>query len=757
MAQPLSSTDVADALQRLSAVTAGRSLSFPEGSPQWSAEDIQAHWNVVAHSAGADGRGPLAGPAADSTKVLYDHVETVIISSIAPDCFDIYEACFETLAKIGSFLQDTASKEILYHLLEEVSEVYDVLLSCVETYEWVQPGATGLLRLWMMQVIVACVGAENMTGLTLMELTNNDVSGAVSLISFILQCEHAPFELQDAAGRCLVELTTADSVFMQRAQEGDAEDMQNQQIAKLTAMLNRHVNGLIKGIIQFDTVEAFGRSICFVQMSHTHTDIIVKHFLTTIHNCLLYCSENQKKLRQHLATQSSIVAEIMIPYVNNILPALYDHPNCGPQMIEWQNLKATLTTFVVVTFNINVFRPAMRDDDIMVRVCAVPNILTHISMLELLIKICLNVDFTKGPHADHILACIKGGFDALPTESALRLRKRLTSDQSMRLAYSRAARDAVAALSFALAPPEGAEVEQVAASETRARARRRKNNWRSARAKRKKRLFAMRNASAKGQEVPGDTADAEDAGEADSDSEDEAEHMIGAVNWESSLGRSDEAGVPSGALCQLTGTLMHDPVATPDGYIYERAALEDWMTTSASNPLTGAPLSMDQCVTPAGLQENIQGYQMQMLSACQIAPGAFEEPPPMDIDAPAAAPPAPAAPAPATGPSLLGDLPTLQKEKEEAQAKKKEKGKIRIESRSVVDCPEDMRCAIDGKVCVNPLRSPYGHLFEKKTLERWVQNCGSVCPITGKALRIDECTPDAETKKRIVRFLKGQQ
>lgn len=37
-------------------------------------------------------------------------------------------------------------------LLEEVHEVYDVLLSCVETYEWVSPGATGLLRLWMLQV-----------------------------------------------------------------------------------------------------------------------------------------------------------------------------------------------------------------------------------------------------------------------------------------------------------------------------------------------------------------------------------------------------------------------------------------------------------------------------------------------------------------------------------------------------------------------------------------------------------------------------
>ena len=55
-----------------------------------------------------------------------------------------------------------------------------------------------------------------------------------------------------------------------------------------------------------------------------------------------------------------------------------------------------------------------------------------------------------------------------------------------------------------------------------------------------------------------------------------------------------------------------------------------------------------------------------------------------------------------------------------------------------------MRCAIDGKVMVNPVRlhlvvlqfkavllvqevlSRYGHHFEKKTLEKWFGNCGSV-------------------------------
>ncbi|CAE8693924.1 unnamed protein product, partial [Polarella glacialis] len=579
----------------------------------------------------------------------------------------------------------------------------------------------------------------------LMELTDNDVSGAVSLISFLLRCEQAPFEMQNAAGRCLVQLTTADSVFLNQSEDGSAPDFQNQQIAKLTGMLNRHVNGLIKGLIQFDIVEAFGRCICQHQMSHTRTDIVVKHFLTTIHNSLLYCSENQKKLRQHLATQSTIVQDIMIPYVHNILPALYDNPSCGPSLLEWQNLKSTLQTFVVVTFNINVFRPQLRDNDLLPKVCEVPNILTHVTALELLMKLAINVDYTKGPYCDMLTAVFQGAFDRLNPENQARLQRRLVSEQSTRLPFARSSVKACELLAFALSAPTGEEATPEAAATRRAN---KKHKWRSGKAKRRKRLFALHSAD-KGA-TDGDGEGGDEDGEDDSD-DDDMPALISADGWEGTLGAADEAGIPSKALCQLSGSMMTDPVSTPDGYLFDRAALEDWTSQHATNPLTGAPLAMDECAERADIQSYIQGYQMQMLSACEIAPEAFEQPLALSAaDVPAAAPVL------TTGPSLLGDLPNLSRGGESPPRAKKEKSKIRIESRSVVDCPDDMRCAVDGKVMVNPVRSPYGHFFERKTLERWMQNCGSVCPITGKSLRLEECEPDAETKKRIVKFLKGQ-
>eukprot|EP00439_Symbiodinium_sp_Y106_P046259 s1999_g5.t2 len=919
------------------------------------------------------------------------------------------------------------------------------------------------------RVLFAIFG-DSLTGLMLMELTDNDVAGAVSLISFIVRCDQAPFEMQSAAGQCLVQLTTADSVFLSKTDAG-GEDWQNEQITKLTNMLNRHVNGLIQGIIQFDIVEAFGRCICQHQMSHARTDIIVKYFLTTvaargckicnldadtcygvvtccshlfcgpcfsqwveyqrdgaekplpsvpcpacmrplkredvkalepegsgsilwrlystqkehggacvwvgplleykehmhkcvdgaaafikarlepmpvtlfcssiatepskdiskscslksnppnpqadlqpvpakqacsgretgskapkhvkdvqkwqqdaqteaaklapqavtkvvlcrhfeklgtcrlgakctfahgkeelqtqpnckglrktmlcrhfeqghcwrgescmfahgegelrdkklylppevllrksqlcrhfmgtgvcwfgdscnfahgeddlqannstavwtkcrlsgsdrcteIHNCLLYCSANQKKLRQHLATQSTIVQDIMIPYVYNILPALFDNPACGPALIEWQNLKATLQTFVVVTFNINVFRPHLRDSDMIPKICEVPRILTHISMLELLVKTAINVDYPKGPFCGKLTETFQAAFDQLPTESQARLQRRMTCEQSMRLPFSRSSVKAVELLSFAFGAPEASPEAAAANHSTKQR------KWRNAKnkARRRKKLFSMQASSKNGEEPEADDEQGED-------SEDDMPPLIPGDGWEASLGTADEAGVPQKAVCQLSGALMHDPVSTPDGYLFERAALEDWTSQHGSNPLTGAPLAMDEVVDREDIANFIQGYQLQMLSVTQVAPEAIDGAEPEVRAAPDPDVPAPPPTKPVeTGPSLLGDLPALSKT-DTTESKRKDKAKIRIESRSVVDCPEDMRCAIDGKVMVNPVLSRYGHHFERKTLEKWFGNCGSVCPITQKPLRLEECQPDQEMKKRIV-------
>lgn len=252
------------------------------------------------------------------------------------------------------------------------------------------------------------------------------------------------------------------------------------------------------------------------------------------------------------------------------------------------------------------------------------------------------------------------------------------------------------------------------------------------------------------EETSTETYEENEDGEEESEGED-MPPLIPAEGWEPQLGACVDGGLPSKAVCELSGVLMTDPVATPGGHHYDRAALEDWMKNTQTHPATGAPLTMGECEPASELQGYIQGYQLQMMSACEIVPEAFDDRPLSEV---AEAEPLQPMPIPATGLSALDDLPLLPKGE---PPKKKNKCKIHIESRSVIDCPDDMRCSADGKVMVNPVRSPYGHLFEKKTLERWITNCGSVCPITNKPLNMSDVTPDIEVRRKIVKFLKGQQ
>eukprot|EP00397_Hematodinium_sp_SG-2012_P007031 GEMP01007071.1.p1 GENE.GEMP01007071.1~~GEMP01007071.1.p1 ORF type:complete len:725 (+),score=139.85 GEMP01007071.1:25-2199(+) len=668
---------------------------------------------------------------------VYHYLEAVILAAHA-EGFNVYDAAFEALVKIGGFIGIEATTPHLISLLERINEVYDVLLSCVETYEWVQPGATGLLRLWMLQTLFACVGHDRITGRQLMELTNNDVSGAVSLVSFVLRTTDCPFELQDAAGRCLVDLTTADSVFLDVS--GDASPgsaLADSPIEKLTLMLNRHVNHLIKSVIQFEVVDAFGRCICQHQQSHSHTDVIIKHFLTTIHNCLLYCSENQKKLRQHLSTQSSIVEDIMLPYVDNILPALLDNPNVSQDAVEWQNLKATLQCFVIVSFNINVFRPHFLNSDMILRILQVPHIMEYANMLELIFKLLINIDCSHSPHLDFIIPVLEDAVQYLSDQQRRKLRRRMNEEGSHAIPWSRSTVKAKEMLLFAfqdpadVPSPEPEPEGPVKKANTYMTYGVRKRNKRSRNRRGRKRWMPMQKRRA----------------ETDSESDDSG---IDGEEEENMEGAGPDDGEQLGT-CALTGQMMTEPMRTVDGNIIDRASLIDWLDFSNTDPITGTPLELGDCKPLDNLQEQIFKQQCQALSAAQLGQEVVFAKKTKENHAPVENLPLQGPPEPNADASLLGNLPDLPS----TGSPKKAKGKIRIASRSIHDAPNEFRCSIDGKLMINPLKSPYGHYFERKTLERWILSCGSVCPITSKPLKLVECEPDSNLKKSIVRFLKG--
>ncbi|CCW59599.1 unnamed protein product [Phytomonas sp. EM1] len=62
----------------------------------------------------------------------------------------------------------------------------------------------------------------------------------------------------------------------------------------------------------------------------------------------------------------------------------------------------------------------------------------------------------------------------------------------------------------------------------------------------------------------------------------------------------------------------------------------------------------------------------------------------------------------------------------------------------------NLRCVLTGELMKNPVRSPYGHSFDKAAILSWFDQNGSVCPITGKPLVASQLVPDTVMGAKIM-------
>ncbi|KAF0757403.1 hypothetical protein AaE_004277, partial [Aphanomyces astaci] len=99
--------------------------------------------------------------------------------------------------------------------------------------------------------------------------------------------------------------------------------------------------------------------------------------------------------------------------------------------------------------------------------------------------------------------------------------------------------------------------------------------------------------------------------------------------------------------------------------------------------------------------------------------------------------------------ALLGDLPALQRlhvpaeadqVKDGGKAHKPKKSSKRKQSKEEA-VPAEFKCAITHKLLVDPVKSPYGHVFERSVIEKWIQDYGHRCPISGEPLGLAQLTP----------------
>ena len=135
---------------------------------------------------------------------------------------------------------------------------------------------------------------------------------------------------------------------------------------------------------------------------------------------------------------------------------------------------------------------------------------------------------------------------------------------------------------------------------------------------------------------------------------------------------------------------------------------------------------------------------------------------------------APPAPAPAQAQTtdskrLLGDMPTVGKSSTHGQKKKLDEA-VHIQQNFVA--PKGLAaavsatsshavngefvCALNGHTMKCPVTSPYGHTFEKETIEQWIRQQGSICPITGKPLSLSDLKVNRELQNKIMHAVVAQ-
>merc|ERR1712232_476711 len=75
----------------------------------------------------------------------------------------------------------------------------------------------------------------------------------------------------------------------------------------------------------------------------------------------------------------------------------------------------------------------------------------------------------------------------------------------------------------------------------------------------------------------------------------------------------------------------------------------------------------------------------------------------------------------------------------------------------VCSVPPEIACAVDGRLLVDPVRSPYGQVFERSVLQRALLASGGVCPITRQPLSLDQCPRDATTRKQALAWVRANR
>eukprot|EP00605_Chrysophyceae_sp_TOSAG23-4_P001154 GSChrysophyteH1.ASY1.ANO1.1261.1 assembled CDS len=108
---------------------------------------------------------------------------------------------------------------------------------------------------------------------------------------------------------------------------------------------------------------------------------------------------------------------------------------------------------------------------------------------------------------------------------------------------------------------------------------------------------------------------------------------------------------------------------------------------------------------------------------------------------------------------MLGNLPSLKGVsspdilQEKLKKKKEKKKKKKKTPNTGAGCiPPKYQCMLSQQIMQQPVKSPYGHVFEQQTIEVWFQQQGSICPLTGTPLTSSDLKPMPELAEEILQY-----
>jgi hypothetical protein len=166
---------------------------------------------------------------------------------------------------------------------------------------------------------------------------------------------------------------------------------------------------------------------------------------------------------------------------------------------------------------------------------------------------------------------------------------------------------------------------------------------------------------------------------------------------------------PNDFLCPLSKTIMQEPVSTPSGVNYERAAIEGWLCELSYCPVHGTPLTAQSLQANTSLQWKIRYWQKKNSTTAETTVSAQH----LSLSTPD---------------GTKKSTTPLQR----------------------------FLCPLTGEIMQDPVLSKTGYSFERVTLLKWLSLRGNVCPVSGKPLKLSHVVSHC-TLKREIQFWKQEQ